>query len=76
MTLGETLRKARIEHCMSQTDLAKEFHISAQALSYFENNKKSPGMKTLKKYCDYFGLDPKELARMKYGEEENQDRNQ
>ena len=73
MTLGQTLKKARLEACLDQKTLGERLGVTPQNISYYENDKKAPGVNTLRKYCELFGLNPAELAKLKYGREENHD---
>ena len=73
MTLGQTLKKARIDRCLTQKRLGEIIGITPQTISYYETDAKTPGLAALRKYCEALDLDPAELAALKYGSEEDQD---
>ena len=76
MTLGQALKQARVERCYDQKTMAEKLGITPQTISYYENDKKAPGINVLRRYCELFELDPAELAKLKYGTEKDHDRNE
>lgn len=56
MTLGERLKKLRLEHNISQTELAKQFNIARSTLSQYESNQRTPSDDIKLKISDYFNV--------------------
>ena len=52
---GEILRGARREKRIKQYELAERLGLTITHLSLLENDKTTPTMKTLKKWCDSLG---------------------
>ena len=55
MQLGQTIVKIRKEHELSQEEFAKEFNVTRQTVSNWENEKSYPDLLTLVKLSDMFG---------------------
>lgn|GEM_PF-6268947 len=54
MKIGDKLRDLRAKKNMSQQDLAKAIGVSDQAVSAWENNKKTPRMGAIEKLARFF----------------------
>ena len=52
MTLGENIRKKRLEYDLQQEELAKRVGIKKAMLSLIERNKRKPSLDTLSKIAD------------------------
>lgn len=59
MKLGQTIVEIRKEHGLTQEDLAKEFNVTRQTVSNWENEKSYPDLFTLVKISDtyHYSLD-------------------
>ena len=59
MKLGQTIVQIRKEHGLTQEDLAKEFNVTRQTVSNWENEKSYPDLFTLVKISDtyHYSLD-------------------
>ncbi len=55
-TIGEKLKKARIERGIVQRRMARELGISVQSMVNIENGK-CFNMKTIEKYAEYIGVE-------------------
>lgn len=63
------LKKIRQERNLNQLKVALDLNISREALSHYENGKRSPDIEMLLKLSDYFGVSIDYLIRGKeYGE--------
>ena len=49
MTLGELLKKTRKQYKMTQGDVAKLLGVSRSGYTYYENDRSTPSIETLKK---------------------------
>ncbi len=56
MTLGEELKKARVDADMTQEQVAFAAGIDRAYLSLLENNRKSPTVATLFRICEALGV--------------------
>ena len=54
MTLGKKLAVLRKQHGLSQQNLGDELHVSAQAVSKWENDLAEPDLTTLKKLAQIY----------------------
>lgn len=68
MGIGNRLRAIRIEHDMSQKDLAKRLNVSYQGISSWERDRTEPNTGMIKKLCDIFNCSVIDLM----GEEETE----
>ena len=59
------LRLARKAKGLTQQHVADELHISREALSYYENGLRDPGVAMLVKMSRYFGVSVDELIGIK-----------
>ena len=61
-TIGKKIRSLRVQSGMTQEDLAKELHVTRQALSNWERELNEPDIHILKALCCKFGLQMDALA--------------
>lgn len=66
MQLGETLKRARIEKCMTLQELSSKCGLCLTTISQVENNKKKPYLSTIKKICNALEIDSLEIVRKFY----------
>lgn len=59
------LKKIREERNLNQLKVALDLNISREALSHYENGKRSPDIEMLLKLSDYFGVSIDYLIRGK-----------
>ncbi|MCM3619474.1 helix-turn-helix transcriptional regulator [Sutcliffiella horikoshii] len=59
--LGYKLRVLRYDRDINQKDAASQIGISANSLSYYENNKRKPKREVLKKLAAFYGIEIEEL---------------
>lgn len=59
------LKKIRKERNLNQLKVALDLNISREALSHYENGKRSPDIEMLIKLSDYFGVSIDYLIRGK-----------
>lgn len=57
------LKKIRKERDLNQLKVAMDLNISREALSHYENGKRSPDIEMLLKLSDYFGVSIDYLIR-------------
>ncbi len=62
MNYGKIFREFRIEKGLSQRDLAKATGISQQAISFWEQDKRTPNMDDCIKLADFYGVTLDELV--------------
>ena len=62
MNYGKIFRELRIENKLSQRDLAKATGISQQALSFWEQNKRTPNMDDCIILADFYNISPDDLV--------------
>ena len=63
--LMKGLKKIREERNLNQLKVALDLNISREALSHYENGKRSPDVEMLLKLSDYFGVSIDYLIRGK-----------
>ncbi|UJF36031.1 helix-turn-helix domain-containing protein [Paenibacillus hexagrammi] len=56
MEIGDKLKKLRKEHNYSQNDLAEKLHVTAQAISKWENNKSVPDIINLVQLSELYNV--------------------
>lgn len=61
MNLGERINFFRKKLNLSQEEFGKKCGLSRNAIYNYENNKREPNVKTLKKMAEIFGIDTYEL---------------
>ena len=54
ITLGEKIRKIRIENDLKQNELAELLYVSEKTISSWENNRTNPDLNMIYKISDYF----------------------
>lgn len=54
MTLGEKIKKIRIENNLKQNDLAELLYVSEKTISSWENDRTNPDLNMIYKISDYF----------------------
>lgn len=50
----ERIRKLRLEHHLSQTEVAKVLHVSQRSYSHYETGSRNIPVETLIVLCDYY----------------------
>ena len=55
MTLGQKLRKLRIQKGLTQKDLADHLHVTFQTISKWESDINEPDFSTIKELCKFLG---------------------
>jgi DNA-binding XRE family transcriptional regulator len=60
-TLGELIRNKRIELGLFQKDLAQQFEVSEDCVTYWENNRSIPQIKFYPKIIKFLGYIPFEI---------------
>lgn len=61
---GNIIRKARLEHKMTQKQLADKIDISDKAISKWECGSGNPNVSLIIKLSDILGIDVRELLKM------------
>ena len=56
LSYGEVLRELRIYHGYKQKDISDFLHITSQAYSNYENNKRTPDVETMRKIAMFYNL--------------------
>lgn len=56
MNIGDKIKNIRKERSLTQEEFARQFHVTRQTVSNWENNKNYPDMETLRQISDAFGL--------------------
>ena len=64
LKMGTTLQEQRQRRGLSQSELAKELHVTRQAVSKWENNQSYPDVETLVKLSQIFDCDVRVLLGM------------
>ena len=62
MNYGQMFKEYRIEKKLSQRDLAQATGISQQAISFWEQDKRTPNMDDCIKLADFYGITLDELV--------------
>ncbi|NJM79381.1 MAG: helix-turn-helix transcriptional regulator [Flavobacterium sp.] len=57
MSVGTKIRKLRLQHKMSQEELAFKLNIAQTSISNLEANKSTPDFLIMQKVCDVFEVD-------------------
>lgn len=63
----ESLKRYRLEHKLSQAELAEQLGLSTSAISMYEVGKREPDFETEEKIADFFGVDLDTLRGRKDG---------
>ena len=61
MAIGDNIKNLRLQHSLSQLELANIVDVSDKAVSTWEQNKVMPRMGVIQKIADYFGIQKSEL---------------
>lgn len=56
MDIGSKIKNIRKERSLTQEEFARQFHVTRQTVSNWENNKNYPDMETLRQISDAFSL--------------------
>jgi repressor LexA len=56
MSIGEKIKKLRLQKGIKQEELAKKLNISRQSISHYETGRAIPSIDVLKLLADYFGV--------------------
>lgn len=54
--IGDKIRELRLEHRMSQTELARAVHASQQAVTKWENGRSEPSSSAIADIANYFNV--------------------
>lgn len=57
MSVGTKIRKLRLQHKMSQEELAHKLNVAQTSISNFEANKSIPDFLVMQKVCAFFEVD-------------------
>ena len=57
MTLGEKIKKLRLENKMTQAELAEKLYVTRQAITNYERNANMPSIDILKSMAELFNVD-------------------
>ena len=63
MTLGQSIKAARLAAHISQEQLAEKIPISASAISHYEKDRHRPSVETLEKIAEVLGVSVEELEK-------------
>lgn len=69
MQIGNNIKNFRSENSLTQKDLAEKLHVTAQAVSRWENNEVEPDLDTIKEMASIFNVSIEELINGKKVEE-------
>lgn len=58
------LKELRQEKRLSQKKLGEALGLGQRTISYFENGERNPDIKTIKKFCKFFGVSADEFLEM------------
>jgi transcriptional regulator with XRE-family HTH domain len=61
MTIGDKIKKVRLERGWTQTDLANRLGFNACQISFYESGKREPNFKNFIKLCEALGCTPNDL---------------
>lgn len=61
MTIGEKIKRLRVERLLSQRGLAAAVGVDVQSVNRWERGRKQPSLRNLAKLCDALGITPTEL---------------
>jgi len=60
-TIGEHIRKKRMDLGLLQTDVAQQLYVSADCVSYWENNRSTPQINYYPSIISFLGYSPFEI---------------
>ena len=66
-TIGEHIRKKRIESSLLQADVAKILNVSEDCVAYWENNRSNPQIQYFPHIIRFLGYCPLEFDETKFG---------
>ena len=61
MTIGDNIKNLRLQHNLSQAELANVAGVSDKAVSSWEQNKSVPRMGPIQKMADFFGIQKSDI---------------
>lgn len=64
--IGQVIKEIRKKHNLTQTDFAKKYNVTYQAVSKWENGKNLPDIALIKQICNDFNLDINNLLEGEY----------
>lgn len=67
MTIGENIRKIRIDKGLTQRDLAAKLQITQQSIAQYENGKRIPKIYTVRKIADALQVNVNEIITDNWG---------
>ncbi len=67
--IGKRIKDLRLEHTMTQDDLAEQLHVTRQTVSAWECGKANPDVETLMRLASIFEVD---INLLLYGEKKEQ----
>lgn len=62
MVFAENLRRQRLEHYLSQAELARRAGVHALTITRLEAGTSAPSTRTVRALADALGIEPRELA--------------
>jgi transcriptional regulator with XRE-family HTH domain len=68
MTLGDHLRKERLDRGLPQREVAQQLEVDPMSISYWETNKYAPSLREIPKIIGFLGYVPYDTASMTIGE--------
>lgn len=60
---GKWLKEQRLNLGLTQRELANFTGLTEETINYFENGKRTAGLKSLKRFSDFFGISIYELRK-------------
>ncbi len=66
--IGDKLKALRIEQALTQEELATEAGVAANTVARLERNETEPHMSTARKLAQALGIHPRELTKMRRGD--------
>ncbi len=62
MTIGQNIKRLRLQYGLSQTELGKIVGVSDKAVSTWENDVSEPKIKTIQILADHFGIKKSDIV--------------
>ncbi len=66
--IGDRLKALRIEQALTQEELAAKAGVAANTVARLERNETEPHMSTARKLAQALGIHPRELTKMRRGD--------
>ncbi len=66
--IGDKLKALRIEQALTQEELAAKAGVAANTVARLERNETEPHMSTARKLAQALGIHPRELTKMRRGD--------